>query len=151
LVVTSVADPGCLSRIPDPGSDFFPSWIPDPGFELSPSRIPDPGSSSKNLSILTPKKAKKWFLSSKNYDPGCSSRISDPDADFLPSRIPDPEVKKVPYPIPDPGSGSATLVVTIESLSGGSGYILVRMEIRARLKNFHYRETEIFFSLFITV
>jgi hypothetical protein len=24
----SVADPGCLSRIPDP--DFYPSWIPDP-------------------------------------------------------------------------------------------------------------------------
>ncbi len=33
----SVADPGCLSRIPDP--DFNPSRIPDPG-----SRIPDPGS-----------------------------------------------------------------------------------------------------------
>jgi hypothetical protein len=25
---TSVADPGCLSRIPDP--DFYPSRIPDP-------------------------------------------------------------------------------------------------------------------------
>jgi hypothetical protein len=25
---TSVADPGCLSRIPDP--DFYPSQIPDP-------------------------------------------------------------------------------------------------------------------------
>ncbi len=35
--VTSVADPGCLSRIPDP--DFYPSRIPDPG-----SRIPDLGS-----------------------------------------------------------------------------------------------------------
>ncbi len=33
----SVADPGCLSRIPDPG--FFPSRIPDSG-----SRIPDPES-----------------------------------------------------------------------------------------------------------
>jgi hypothetical protein len=60
--------------------------------------IPDPGSSSKNLSNLTPKKAKKWFLSSKKYDPGCSSRIPDPDADFLPSRIPDPGVKKAPNP-----------------------------------------------------
>ncbi len=46
---SSVADRGCLSRIPDPGSDFFPSripdpgsQIPDPGSELSPSRIPDP-------------------------------------------------------------------------------------------------------------
>jgi hypothetical protein len=90
--------------------DVYPgSWIrlfsiPDPGSELSPSWIPDLGSSSKNLSILTPKKGKKWFLSSKKYDPGCSSRIPDPDADFLPfqdpgsrgqkgtqSRIPDPD------------------------------------------------------------
>jgi hypothetical protein len=47
---------------------------------IFPSRIrtvsiPDPRSSSKNLSNLTPKKQKKWFLSSKKYDPGCSSRI----------------------------------------------------------------------------
>jgi hypothetical protein len=61
----SVADPGCLSRIPDP--TFF-----------------HPGSASKNLSILT----KKWFLSSRKYDPGWSSLIPDSDADFLP--IPDP-------------------------------------------------------------
>jgi hypothetical protein len=39
----SVADPGCLSRIPDT-SFFHPE-----------SQIPDPGSASKNLSILTPK------------------------------------------------------------------------------------------------
>ncbi len=64
----SVANPGWLSRIPDP--TFF-----------------HPGSSSKNLSILTPKKPKQWFLSPKKYDPGCSSP-PDPDADFLP--IPDP-------------------------------------------------------------
>jgi hypothetical protein len=37
LVYNSVADPGCLSRIPDPTFS-----IPDPGSELSPSRIPDP-------------------------------------------------------------------------------------------------------------
>ncbi len=62
--------------------------------------IPDPGSSSKNLSILTPKKAKKWFQSSKKYDPGCSYRIPDLYADFLPSRIPDPDpgVEKAPNP-----------------------------------------------------
>jgi hypothetical protein len=89
------------------GSGMF---IPDPTFFHPGSRIrtvsiPDPGSSSKNLSILTPKKAIKWFLSSKKYDPGCSSRIPDPAADFLPSRIPDPGVKKAP----NPGSGSATL------------------------------------------
>jgi hypothetical protein len=50
-----------ISRYQCCGSGMF---IPDPTFfhpgsELSPSRIPDPGSSSKNLSILTPKKAKK--------------------------------------------------------------------------------------------
>ncbi len=28
----SVADPGCLSRIPDP--DFCPSWIPDLGYRI---------------------------------------------------------------------------------------------------------------------
>jgi hypothetical protein len=41
----SVADPGCLSRISDPGSRIRLFSIPDPGSELSPSRIPDPGSS----------------------------------------------------------------------------------------------------------
>jgi hypothetical protein len=39
-VYGSVADPGCLSRIPDP--DFYPSLIPDPG-----SRIPDPKTATK--------------------------------------------------------------------------------------------------------
>jgi hypothetical protein len=31
-VVDSVADPGCLSRIPDP--DFYPSRIPDIGSRI---------------------------------------------------------------------------------------------------------------------
>ena len=65
--ISSFADPGCLSQIPnrgsrffpsqipDSGSKFFPSWIPDPGSKFFPSRILDPGSSSKNLSILTKK------------------------------------------------------------------------------------------------
>jgi hypothetical protein len=79
----SVADPGCLSRIPDP--TFF-----HPGSRIRTVSIPDPGTASKNLSILTPKKPKKWVLSSRKYDPGCSSRIPDPDAG----------VKKAP----DPGS-----------------------------------------------
>ncbi len=89
----SVADPVCLSRIPDP--TFF-----HPESRIRTASIPDPGSASKNLSILTPKKTKKWFLSSRKYDPGCLSRIPDPDADFYPSRIPDPGVKKAL----DPGS-----------------------------------------------
>ncbi len=46
-VAGSVADPGCLSRIPDPtfihlGSRIQTVSIPDPGSELSPSWIPDP-------------------------------------------------------------------------------------------------------------
>ncbi len=44
------------------------------------------------------------ILSSRTYDPGCSSRIRI--LIFYPSRIPDPGVEKTP----DPGSGSATLV-----------------------------------------
>jgi hypothetical protein len=78
----------------DPGSDFF-----HPGSEFF-----HPGSASKKLSILTPK---KWFLSSRKYDPW----VVHPESwirilTFYPSWIPDPEVKKSP----DPGSGSATLL-----------------------------------------
>jgi hypothetical protein len=40
VVFSSVADPGCLSRIPDP--DFYPSRIPD-----LRSRIPDPKTATK--------------------------------------------------------------------------------------------------------
>jgi hypothetical protein len=58
-----------LFSIPDPGSEF---WFP--------SRI-----RFKELKNVNPK---KWFLSSGKYDPGCLSRIPDPDPDFLP--IPDP-------------------------------------------------------------
>jgi hypothetical protein len=71
-------------------------FIPDPAFFHPGSRIqtvsiPDPGSRIliKEVKYFNSTKAKKWFLSSKKYDPGCSSRIPDPDADFLPSRIPD--------------------------------------------------------------
>ncbi len=73
----SVADPGCFSRISDP--NFF---IPDPNFYHPGSRI-----SIKEFKYFN---HKKWFLSSRKYDPGCSSRIRipDPDPDFLP--IPDP-------------------------------------------------------------
>jgi hypothetical protein len=41
---SSVADPGCLSRIPDP--DFYSSRIPDLGSRISDleSRISNPGS-----------------------------------------------------------------------------------------------------------
>ncbi len=50
--------------------------------------IPDPVSRVKNtrFKYFLPK---KLFLSSRNYDPVCSSRIPDPDLDFYPSWIPD--------------------------------------------------------------
>ncbi len=84
--------------IPDPGSDFFPSRI-------RTVSIPDPGSASKNLSILTPKKPKKWFLSSRKYDPGCSSRISDPGSGCWLSTHPGSRIqgsKRHRIPAPDP-------------------------------------------------
>jgi hypothetical protein len=61
------SDPGCSSQIQCCGSGMF---IPDPN-------IFHPGSVLKNLSILN----QKLFLSSRKYDPGCSSRIRIPDPD----------------------------------------------------------------------
>jgi hypothetical protein len=79
----SVADPGCLSRIPDAGSDFF-----HPG-----SRVKKiPGSASKNLSIFTQKIVSKL----SEYDPnpsriqgskGTRSRIRNTAKSFLKIRI----------------------------------------------------------------
>ncbi len=94
--------PSCLLIISVAFRDVYPGSLIRIFF------IPDPGSASKNLTYLStyfnPKNRK--FLSSRKYDPGCSSRIRipDPDPDFLP--IPDFGVRKEP----DPGSGSATLL-----------------------------------------
>jgi hypothetical protein len=82
--------------IPDLGSDFFPSRIPDPN-------CLHPGSASKNLSILFILTEKKWFLSFRKYDPGCSSRIRM--LTFYPSRIRDPGSRiqgSKMHRIPDP-------------------------------------------------
>jgi hypothetical protein len=57
-------------------------FIPDPTFFH-----PGPGSAIKEFKYFNPQKLKKWFPSSGKYDPGCSSRIPDPDADFLPIQI----------------------------------------------------------------
>jgi len=85
----SVEDPGCLSRIPylnffHPGSEIF--YIPEPGSEFFTSRIRIKEFKYFNFN------PKNCDLSSRKYDPGCSSRIPDPDPDFL--LIPDPGVKK---------------------------------------------------------
>jgi hypothetical protein len=115
-----VADPGCLSRIPDP--DFYPSRIPNLG-----SRIPDPKTTTKErgekklvvitfyvatnftkLQIILVLSAeeknlanfqrnyrtfypKKLSISSQKYGLGSGKNLF---------RIPDPGVKKAP----DPGS-----------------------------------------------
>jgi hypothetical protein len=76
-ILNSVADPGCLSRI-------RLLSIPDPNCFHPGSRI-----RIKEFKYFNPK---KWFLSCRKYDAGCSSQIPDPDPDFLP--IPDPGVKK---------------------------------------------------------
>jgi hypothetical protein len=57
-------------------------FIPDPDFFLSRIYI-------KECKYFNPKNC---FLSSRKYNPGCSSliRIPDTDPDFYPSRIPDP-------------------------------------------------------------
>jgi hypothetical protein len=84
---SSVADPGCLSRIPDPNVS-----IPDPGFRVK--KIPDPRSASVSriLSIINPIKCFKavgkiiWdvhpgFFFNSGYPIGINKkdRIPDPD------------------------------------------------------------------------
>jgi hypothetical protein len=98
----------CQIHVQCCGSGMF---FPDPTFfhpgsriRIFPSRI-----RIKEFKYFN---TKKWFLSSRKYDPGCSSRIPDPDPEVLFThpgsriqvskrpRIPDPGVKKAP----DPGS-----------------------------------------------
>ncbi len=126
--ISSFADSGCLSRILDPGSEFFPSQIPDqnflhpgsliPDLNFFPSRILDPGCALKNLSILT---HKNGFSALRNmigvFDPGSGSRIWILTFTYPRSRswIPDPESrdqKGTGSLIPDPGSGFATLEIS---------------------------------------
>jgi hypothetical protein len=88
-----------------PGSRFRLFSIPDPTFFHPGSRIrtvsiPDPESSSKNLSISVPKKSKKWFLCSKKYDPGSSSRIRMLTFSHPGSRIQGSKRHPIPYPDP---------------------------------------------------
>ncbi len=85
--ITSVAHPGCLSRIPDP--NFF-----HPGSRI---RI-------KEFKYCNPKIV---FLSSRKYDPGGFVHPGSGSRFFLP--IPDPGVQKAP----DPGYGTATLAITL--------------------------------------
>jgi hypothetical protein len=71
----SVADPGCFSR-----SQI--RLVFHPGFRIRICRIPDPGPRIR-IKKFKYFHLKKWFLSSRKYDPGCSSQIPDLDTDFL--------------------------------------------------------------------
>ena len=116
-----MADPGCLSRIPDP--DFYPSRIPDLGF-----RIPDPKTVTKERGE---KNLISYFFCSHNFTKlnimlflKCLRKKFGPIfkelLKFLPKKcsicsqiygfgIRDPRSGIRKKPIPDPGSGSATL------------------------------------------
>jgi hypothetical protein len=95
----------CASGILIPDLNFL-GYIPDPKFFHPGPNFFHPGSriGIKEFKYFNPKNC----LSSRKYDPGCSSWILI----FYPSPIPDPWVKKAP----DPGSGSATLSVTVPNL-----------------------------------
>ncbi len=71
----SVADPGCFSR-----SQI--RLVFHPGFRIRICRIPDPGPRIR-IKKFKYFHLKKWFLSSRKYNPGCSSQIPDLDPDFL--------------------------------------------------------------------
>ncbi len=128
--ISTFADLGCLSRILNPkseyfpsriqdtGSNFFPSWIPDPGFQFFPSRVLDPGRIIKNLSILTKKMVSQlseiWSrFSILDPDPRSESWLFT----YPRSRswIPDPKFRDQKGNwslILDPGSGFATLEIS---------------------------------------
>jgi hypothetical protein len=156
--LSSVADPGCLSRIPDP--DFYPSRIPDPR-----SRIPDPKTATKERGEkkldVKPFNVATKFNNIVNYFSfevlnkkvwanfqriielftkkivkklfkiwswDPGSGIRDPGSGKNPFRIPDPGVKKAP--IPDPGYGSATLLLRAEGFSYSLGVLYGGLGIR---------------------
>ncbi len=107
VVFTSVADPGCLSRIPDPGCL---SRIPDPTFFHPRSRIPDPNCLHPGSRILikefkyfNPKESKKMVSKLKKIWSGLF--IPDPGSGCWLSPIPDPGSrgqKGTQSRIPDP-------------------------------------------------
>ncbi len=114
----SVADPGCLSQIPDP--EFYPSWIPATkergeknqlcshkfhkivnyfSFEVLKKKI---WANFQRIIELFTKKIVNKLLKIWSWDLGPG--IRDPGSGKNLFRIPDPGVKNAP----DPGSGSAT-------------------------------------------
>jgi hypothetical protein len=105
----------------------------NPGSLIRTVSIPDPGTSSKNLSILTPKKAKKWFPSLKIMiwvvHPGSRIRMltfSHPGSRIEGSKrhpIPDPQHCGIRC-LFDPGSGIMDGNIRIEDKNPGSATLL---------------------------
>ncbi len=83
ILTNSVADPECLSHIPDP--TFFQS-----GSELFPSRI-----RIKEFKYFNPK---KWFVSSRKYDPGFLSGSRIRILTIYPSRVAGSIIHRIPDP-----------------------------------------------------
>jgi hypothetical protein len=116
-VYTSVADPGCLSRIPDP--DFYPSRIPDPktatkerGKKISshPFIVALNFTKLKNYFIFEMMKKKIWAnfqriieLFTQKIDTKLSKIwVWDPGSRKNLFRIPNPGSKRHRIPDPDP-------------------------------------------------
>jgi hypothetical protein len=127
--ISSFADPGCFSRILDPGSNFFPSQIPDPGSKFFPFWILDPGSASTNLSILT---KKNGFSALRHmirvFHPGSGSGSGSWLFTYPESRswIPDPESrgqKGTGSQIPDPVRNTGDFGFA-QAVGGSVGYWL---------------------------
>ncbi len=127
IIMNSVADPGCLSRIPDP--DFYPSRISDPGSKNSNKREGWKKISCHNF-LCSHKfhkianyfsfevlKKKIWanfqriieLFTQKIVTKLSKIWIWDPGSGINLFWIPDPGAKKAP----DPGSGSATLIMKV--------------------------------------
>ena len=127
--VPSVADPGCLSRIPDP--DFYPSRIPDLGSRIQKQQqktgvknffcqtnfCSHKFHKTEYFFIFDKLNKKIWpnfpriieVFTQKIITKPSKIWVWDPGSGKNLFRIPDPGVKKAP----DPGSGSATLPVPI--------------------------------------
>jgi hypothetical protein len=87
--------------------------IPDPTFFHPGSRI-----CIKELKYFNPK---KWFLSYRKYDPGCSIRIPDPD--FLP--IPGSRGQK--------GTGSRIRIRNTETFIAAYVYTCIKSDLTGTL------------------
>jgi len=95
----SVVDQGYFSR--SQIRFFF-----HPGFRIRIFRIPDPGPRIR-IKKFKYFHFKKWFLSTRKYDPGFSSQIPDLDPDFL--------FFREPWSMGQKGSGSVTLLKKVIS------------------------------------